>query len=290
MPSTKQIKTKIKSTQNLQKISKALEVISTIKLQKTKSKAQWLKEYFLDFAKLRYNVNQKININNEIDTKKAKWKDMIILISTEKWLCGGINSKLFRYTYQKHESQNSEYFVIGKKWFEHTKRIWEKIVWYMNLKDQFTTKDTSPLISFFEANKSEYDNIYISFNYFKSTLVQIPVTFQLRPLSKDSIKDFGDQIWLDISDIKVNDDLIIEPDLETIREYIIHNMLHIVIQSAITQNKAWEHANRMLAMKAAKDNCQAFVKKLTLQSNKIRQWVITKEISEIVSAKIAIWE
>ena len=192
--------------------------------------------------------------------------------------------------YQKHESQNSEYFVIGKKWFENIKRIWKKIVWYMNLKDQFTTKDISPLISFFEANKSEYDNIYISFNYFKSTLIQIPLTFQLRPLSKDSIKDFGDQIWVEIGNIKANDDLIIEPDLETIREYIIHNMLHIVIQSAITQNKAWEHANRMLAMKAAKDNCQAFVRKLTLQSNKIRQWAITKEISEIVSAKIAIWE
>ena len=290
MSSIKQIKIKTKSTQNLQKISKALEVISTIKLQKSKAKTQWLKEYFLDFAQLWYNVNQKISVINHEEDIKIKWKNLLILISTEKWLCWGINSKLFRYTYQKFTNENLEYFVIGKKWFEQLGRIWAKIVWYINLKDQFSAKDISPLISFFEINKSEYDNIYICFNYFKSILIQIPVNFQLWPLNKNSIGDFASQIEIKLNKPKENDNIIIEPDEKTIRNYILHNMLHVIIQSSIVQNKAWEHANRMIAMKTAKDNCQNFVKKLTLQSNKIRQWAITKEISEIVSAKIAIWE
>lgn len=161
----------------------------------------------------------------------------------------------------------------------------------MSVSDKLIQKELLPLFAFFDQAVSDgvYSDVQISFNYFKNSIMQIPTTMQMYPLTLSDIHDFFDSIGVSYDATNTIDaDMLVEPDLETIRNEARRQIRNYVIMSALVQNKAGEHAARMIAMKNAKDNATGFVKSLTLKFNKERQGAITKEISEIVSAKIAI--
>ena len=113
---------------------------------------------------------------------------------------------------------------------------------------------------------------------------------QVFPLSVEEMQTFFAEVGVtfDGTSVRADADVLVEPDIETVRTEIKRQIRNYVIMSALVQNKTGEHAARMIAMKSAKDNATGFVKSLTLKYNKERQAAITKEISEIVSAKIAI--
>lgn len=136
-----------------------------------------------------------------------------------------------------------------------------------------------------------YGKVSLYFNFFKNSIIQIPTSIQVFPLSLGEIKMFFDGVELPLAVAWTEDDskdLLVEPSLDEVRTEVRRQIRNYVIMSALVQNKTGEHAARMIAMKNAKDNATGFVKSLTLKFNKERQAAITKEISEIVSAKIAI--
>lgn len=288
MPSLKTIKTKIKSTGNLKKISRALEIISTIKLQKNKTKVEAAKQYFLDLTKLIAQVSSKLSL---FDTH-IPWtssKDLVIVVSSEKWLCGGINSKITKLVSLHYNPDHVDVFAIGKKAYEFCKRTRYNIVGYLNLKDEIVQKDITPLLVFLEGQGKQYQHIDIVFNYFQSILTQIPSQLRLYPMTQSHIIEFlhtigAPQLELEHSHTSFN---LLEPDRETVQLELQRQMRNYLITATILQNKIAEHASRMIAMKNAKDNCTKFIGSLTLQFNKLRQAIITKEISEITAAKIA---
>ena len=290
MANLKTIKTKIKSVSNLKKITRALEVVSTVKLQKLKSQADALKWYLVDLMTIVSTVGQYHAIFEDQKSTGSN-KSLVVIFTSERGLCGGLNSKLLRKVTAESKSKEVEYFVIGKKWLEYFKRVGASIVWSLNIWDNFSEEDLLPLFAFFDTSltSGEYGEVKLYFNYFKNSIMQIPTSMELYPFRQESFEIFLADIDVEITPPVIgNKDLMIEP---TVSEYMVElrrQIRNFVISSALVQNKTGEHAARMIAMKNAKDNATEFAKSLKLTFNKARQWAITQEISEIVSAKIAI--
>jgi len=290
MANAKAIKAKIKSISNIQKITSALEVVSTVKLQKVKEQAENLKDYMtellyildmVDFSKLFQQQN-----------KSSSNKELIVVVWTEKWLCGALNSKLFKKIYDKTKDrkENIDVFVVWKKALEFFTRLWYNIIWVTNLKDTFSEKDLQDVRWFLNKSidENKYSKISIFFNYFRNTMVQIPTELQLFPLLRENFEEFAKTIELDVNlSDEYNQDIIIEPLEEEFYSFLMKKFISDMVYATVLQNKAWEHASRMIAMKNAKDNSIELKKWLTISYNKQRQASVTQEISEIVSAKIA---
>lgn len=296
MAKLNQIKGKIRSVGNLKKITRALEVVSTVKLQKIKAQAEWLKHYLVELLWILSQVNEQYDIFEETGNKESD-RELIIIITSERGLCGWLNSKLLRKMFDdqrddtKTEAQR-DYFVIWKKWLEFIKRMGWNIVWSLELDDGFDEDMILPLYSYFDTalSESSYQNINLYFNYFKNAMAQIPTSIQLFPFAKKDFEKFLDEtdIQRKSGSVLWNKELIVEPSLQWFFGEVRRQIRNYLIASAVVQNKAWEHAARMIAMKNAKENAESFVDELTLSFNKARQWAITQEISEIVSAKLAI--
>lgn len=289
MANLREIKGKMRSVWNLKKITRALEVVSTVKLQKLKDQADALKWYLSDLMMIVSTVWQTHSIFWE---KKIWWeKKLVLVITSERWLCGGLNSKLLRKIHKETKGENTDYFVVWKKWLEFLKRVWSTIVWSLQIWDNFVEKDLLPLFTFFDKSlwSGEYSEVNLYFNYFKNSIFQIPTSVELYPFSKESLDTFLWEIQVEVTSPELeNKDLMIEPNLPDYLVEIRRQIRNYIISSAIVQNKTWEHAARMIAMKSAKDNATDMWKSLKRTFNKARQWAITQEISEIVSAKIAI--
>ena len=285
----------MKSVGNLKKITRALEVVSTVKLQKIKDKADQQKEYILDLINI-VSTTWSISDLFENDSIHPKYSDraLHIVVTSERWLCGWLNSKLLRKSYNDMNQNPADVFVVGKKWLEFYKRVDAEIVWSVHVPDSFDQESLLPLYTFFDQaiESKKYTSIYIYYNYFKNSIVQVPTAMQVYPFTSWSFTTL-------VSDLEIETmtsidawekDLLVEPSAQEFATEARRQLRNVVLSSTILQNKAGEHASRMIAMKNAKDNATTMWKKLKQTFNKARQWAITQEISEIVSAKIAIWD
>jgi F-type H+-transporting ATPase subunit gamma len=292
MANLKQIKSKIKSVSNLKKITRALEVVSTVKLQKTKTQAENLKDYLADLLALVASVWGVDNLLTPPATTSTK--TLCIVCSSERGLCGALNTRLFRKVLQDMTGTgtDADVFVLGKKWLEFFKRTKLPIVWALHLGDSYSENNLLPLYALLdEAMQSgKYAEVRLYFNYFKNVITQLPASIQLSPLSAQTFATFCEDVALDygIALGAPGKELLVEPSRDVYLTELKRQVRNYILASAILQNKTGEHAARMIAMKNAKDNSIAFIKQLTLAYNKARQGAITQEISEIVSAKIAI--
>lgn len=297
----KQIKTKISSVKNIKKITKALEVVSTIKLQQIKKKTEHYRDFLIEFLKIAQVIHTKINLfwydETQVNQKKQQQRNLLIVLGTDKWLCGSINSRLFKHIFKKYVDQreNTDIFCVGKKALDFFWRYWFTVVWSISLKDNFSSDDLRILHTFVwqEIQKRTYATISVCFNYFQNPITQSPVILQLFPFTQSTLDAFTEQVGnvdLDqyLSPSLTHKDILVEPSLAVVRDEFMQQFVEHLIYGAVLQNKAWEFASRMLAMKNAKDNASAIINTLTLAYNKARQGIITQEISEIVSAKTAL--
>ena len=297
MSSTKQIKWKISSVGNIKKMTRALEVVSTVKMQNLKDKSEKYIEFLNEFLKLINVTNHKVPIFiNQPQTNK-KWKTLLIVVWSEKWLCWTINAKLFKKLYNKYINRtwSVEVYTIGKKAYEYFSKQWFSIIGDCRIKDSFANTDLDDIYNYVTQSikQDNYDDIRVCYNYFVSPMQQQPIDIQLFPLNKDVIAGFIYQITSITLDDYITDkinykELIMEPSQKELQKVMQKQFVKHLLYWSILQNKTWEHASRMIAMKNAKDNASDMIGNLTLQFNKARQWAITQEISEIVSAKIAL--
>jgi len=295
MANAKAIKAKIKSIWNIQKITSALEIVSTVKLQKVKDQADAFKEYMTEFLYILDMVDLAKILWQKEDIKSEK--ELIVVVSTEKGLCGALNSKLFKQVYEKTESnkENIDVLCIGKKSLEFFTRSWYNVIWTENLKDNFQESDLNSIkwLVTKSIDEKQYKTIKVFYNHFKNTMTQLPTELQIFPLERENFEEFAKAIELDLTGItfeEYNWDIIIEPSEEQYYEFVYKKFISDMIYGAVIENKAWEHAARMIAMKSAKDNSIDLQKSLNITYNKQRQSAVTQEISEIVGAKAAMEE
>ena len=292
MASGKELRTKIKSVENTKKITKAMEMISVSKMRKAQERMRTARPYA---EKIRAIASHLGQANPEYVHAYMKHSDGkavgFIVVSTDKGLCGGLNTNLLRaVTTQLRATQSAgktvQAVAIGSKGLGFLNRVGAKVISHVtHLGDKpHLEKLIGPVKVMLDAYANgELSAVYLCYNKFISTMAQQPTIEQLLPLSADKMeaetqaagKEHG---W----------DYLYEPDAQAVIDDLLVRYAEALVYQAVAENMASEHAARMVAMKAATDNAGNVIGELKLVYNKTRQAAITKELSEIVSGAAAI--
>jgi len=287
MPGTKEIRMKIRSVQNTRKITKAMEMVAASKMRRAQERMRAARPYG---DKIR-NVAAHISHANPeyrhpfLVTRDTVKKVGVILITTDKGLCGGLNTNVQRLALARikeweAEGEQFEVCCIGNKGLGFMQRMGAHIV------SQATQLGDRPqmekLIGAIKVMLDGYitdrfDQLMIFSTRFINTMKQEPVMEQLLPLSGERL-GAPEGTW----------DYIYEPEAKTVLEQVLTRYIEAVVYQAVSENMASEQSARMVAMKSASDNAATLIDELTLIYNKSRQAAITKELSEIVGGAAAV--
>ncbi len=289
MPGSKEIRTKIKSVQNTRKITKAMEMVAASKMRKAQDRMRSGRPYGEKVRSICANLSQA---NPEyrhpfMATRESIKKIGLVVVSTDKGLCGGLNTNLLRMVLLKMrewESQGTKLQVtaIGNKGLGFFSRMGAEVVSHaVQLGDAPRLEALiGPLKVQLDAfTEGKVDAVYLCYNQFVNTMKQEPQVLQLLPLADDR---------LDRTDAAHDWDYLYEPDAASVLDDLLIRYVESVIYQAVAENMACEQSARMVAMKAASDNAKKLIDELQLTYNKARQAAITKELSEIVGGAAAV--
>lgn len=289
MAGGKEIKTKIASVQSTQKITKAMEMVATSKMRKTQDRMAASRPYSETIRNVishvsKASVGYKHPFLVERDIKKVG----ILVISTDRGMCGGLNINLFKTALNeikqwKEKGVTVELGLIGSKGIGFFRSLGLTIRGqHSGLGDNPPLEDLIGVAnSMFNLYRDgELDAIYIAYNKFVNTMSQKPVCQQLVPLPELETDNLGErqQVW----------DYLYEPEPKVLLDSLLVRYLESQVYQAVVDNLASEQAARMVAMKAATDNAGNLINDLQLVYNKARQASITNELNEIVAGAAAI--
>ncbi|OGV42139.1 MAG: F0F1 ATP synthase subunit gamma [Legionellales bacterium RIFCSPHIGHO2_12_FULL_42_9] len=288
MAGAKEIRTKIASIKNTQKITRAMEMVAASKMRKTQERMRASKPY----ANKIYDVVRHIaRANSEYRHPFMKARPIkrvgIIMVTTDRGLCGGLNANLLREASRvmrdwQQEGKEIALGVIGRKGQAFIKRVGGAVLASVDhLGDKPGISDLIGLVkvmldAFYQG---EIDALHIVYNEFVNTMSQTSVMKQLLPLpiAEEDSKALGHH-W----------DYIYEPDSKELLDTLLERYIELQIYQAVVENIACEQAAKMIAMKSATDNAGDLIKQFQLAYNKARQAAITQELAEIVSGASAI--
>jgi F-type H+-transporting ATPase subunit gamma len=289
MAAGKEIRGKIKSFENTKKITKAMEMVSVAKMRKAQERMRAARPYADKIRNLAANLatatpeyKHPFMVRNESARKVG-----FILVTTDKGLCGGLNTNVLRAVTNKLKEveasgQKSESVAIGNKGWGFLNRIGAPVVSHVtHLGDKPSLdKLIGPVKVLLDAYAAgQLSAVYLCYTRFINTIKQEPVVQQLLPLSSESMTaDKGTHGW----------DYIYEPDAATVIDELLMRYTEALVFQAVAENMASEHSARMVAMKAATDNAGNLIGELKLIYNRTRQAAITKELSEIVAGAAAV--
>jgi len=283
----KEIRTKISSIKNTQKITRAMEMVAASKMRKTKDRMQATRPYSKKIGQIikhlaHANPEYKHPFLISRETKRVG----LIIISSDRGLCGGLNSNLFRKTISnlvQWEKDGIEVDVctIGTKAFGFFSSLKTNLVGQVSkLGDTPHLQDIVGIIKIMldAYNTGQIDQLYIANNDFVNTMTQRPTIQQLLPVIDNETEEKLNRHW----------DYIYEPDAKEVLDYLLVRYIESIVYQGLVENNAFEQAARMVAMKSASDNAGNLISELQLVYNKARQAAITQEISEIVAGAAAV--
>jgi F-type H+-transporting ATPase subunit gamma len=286
MPSGKEIRNKIKSVENTRKITKAMEMVAASKMRKAQDRMRAARPYGEKIRRVAAHLSHALTEYKHPFLMQREVKTVgLILVTSDKGLCGGLNSNILRLVVGKlkeFEAQAKKFQAtcIGNKGLGFMQRAGAKIV------SQVTALGDTPrlekLIGPVKVQLDAYmngeiDALYIGYTRFINTMKQEPVFEQLLPLTDDAVGS-GKARW----------DYIYEPDAKAVIDELLLRYVEALIYQAVAENMASEQSARMVAMKSASDNAKNVIGELKLVYNKARQAAITKELSEIVGGAAAV--
>lgn len=287
MAGGREIKTKIKSVQNTRKVTRALEMVSASKIRKAQERMKASRPYA---RMMRQIVGHLAKANTDyvhpymVDRKDVKRVGYIV-VSTDRGLCGGLNSQLFRRLLTdmrvwQEKGVEIDLVCVGTKASTFFRRL------KVNMLGSVTHLGEQPhieqlvgvikvMLDGYEA--SNLDRVFLCYNDFVNTMSQKPTQDQLLPLPASENLE-AKHSW----------DYLYEPDAQVVLNHVITRYIESLVYQAVLENLASEHAARMVAMKSASDNATKLIGTLQLIYNKARQAAITQEISEIVGGAAAV--
>ncbi|HEY5323186.1 MAG TPA: F0F1 ATP synthase subunit gamma [Caldimonas sp.] len=289
MAAGKEIRGKIKSVENTKKITKAMEMVSVSKMRKAQQRMRQARPYAERVRSLAAHLSHATAeykhpflIPND-DAKTAA----IIVITTDKGLCGGLNTNILRAVTTKlkeldNEGLATEAVAIGSKGLSFLTRIGAKVVSQaVQIGDRpQLDKLVGPVKVVLDAYAAgKLKAVYLSYTRFINTMRQEPVIEQLLPLT---------DAQMSMEDGKHGWDYIYEPEAKVVIDELLLRYVEALVYHATAENVASEQAARMVAMKSATDNAGNVIAELRLIYNKTRQAAITKELSEIVAGAAAV--
>jgi F-type H+-transporting ATPase subunit gamma len=287
MAGAREIRTKIKSVANTRKVTRALEMVSASKIRK----AQELMRSSRPYARMMRQVighmaHANVEYKHPFLVERSEVRRVgYVIVSTDRGLCGGLNSNLFRRLLGEirawqEKGVEVDVVCIGQKAVQFFRRLKVNMVGsvtHLGAKPQVAQLIGVIKVVLDAYNDGRIDRLSIAYNDFVNTMTQRPTITPLLPLppSEDAVATHA---W----------DYLYEPDAETVLDHVLTRYIESLVYQAVLENLASEHAARMVAMKSASDNATKAIGSLTLVYNKARQAAITQEISEIVGGAAAV--
>lgn len=284
MASMRDIKRRRNSIASTQQITKAMKLVSTVKLQKTKMRAERSKPYFDKmYATVTSMLAKSGTIEHPYLKPQSSTKKAVILITSNRGLAGGYNSNVIKtVTGSDLKAEDIVLFTVGSKGREYfARRNYEIAKEYNEVIENPMFSDAKEICE--EVLKryvsGEVGEIYLAYTYFKNTVVHEPRLLKLLPIQVDEA---------DIEAVKSNSLMNYEPQEEEALEIIIPKYMTSILYGALVEAVASENGARMQAMDSATSNADEMIEKLTLQYNRARQGSITQELTEIIAGANAI--
>ena len=295
MANLRDIRRRIKSVKNTAQITRAMQMVAAAKLKKAQDQALAGRDY-ADLLN-QVLVNLKANVDEEAHPlleKRDGGKELMLVVSTEKGLCGALNTNLLKKIRSEVSADTDiEFVTVGRKLREQLSKAGDELVADFAVADPAPFIEARPIASFLMKKflDGDYGKISVAFTNFVSTMTQEPTVVQLLPIDADTVGEKQDYEGVGKDQIKATDtaaalsiDYLFEPSSQGVLDALLPLYVNFQVYQMIIESRASEHSARMVAMKGATDNAKKMTKELTLQYNKARQAAITAELLEITTA------
>ncbi len=282
MQSMRDIKRRIRSVQNTQKITRAMKMVAAAKLKKAQERAEGARTFFEKTRSIFHNVvGAATDLTHPLLVNRGGENVGYIIVTADRGLAGGYNVRMINEVVQHIEDKdNTSLITIGRKGRDYfSRRKYNIVSEYIGIEDnpEFTTaqKISQEVIQLHET--AVFDRVYLCYMRFQSALTQIPTIVPLLPIEPEETEHEGRKV-----------EYIYEPSAGEVLDWIVPKYMENIIYSALLEAKASEFGARMTAMDSATENAEEIVDKLTLKYNRARQAAITTEISEIIGGAEAL--
>jgi F-type H+-transporting ATPase subunit gamma len=297
MASTKEIRLKIKSVQSTRKITKAMEMVAASKMRKAQERMRAGRPYARRLLAITaHAASANTEYRHPLLTRRADVRNVgAVVITTDKGLCGGLNTNLLRLVLNQHKEWTArgvgvEYSAIGSKGFGFIHRMGGKVVsQVINYGDYPTLERLIGPVKMLIDHYLEgaIDEVHLFSNRFVNTMKQEPLHSTIIPIPTTWTTHEGEQV-VEAKAGSYGWDYLYEPDAQSVLDELLIRYVETFVYQAAADNIASEQSARMVAMKAASDNAENIIDELQLIYNKSRQAGITKELSEIVGGAAAV--
>jgi F-type H+-transporting ATPase subunit gamma len=289
MANTRDIRRRIKSIRNTAQITKAMQMVAASKMRKAQQQALAGRPYAELMNKVLVSLQKRTNprLHPLLEVRPLK-KELVLIISTDKGLCGGLNTNLFREA-ANFDQTKTVFVVSGKKARQFIGRTKRELLADFELKDSPSFVESKPLSKFCLEKflRREVDKVSVLFTHFINTISQRAVAQTLLPISSFDLPK-GASTEETKEDLDPMLGYVFEPKAEELLGVVLPYYIQLQVFQMILDARASEHSARMVAMKNATDNAEQFIKDLTLEYNKMRQAGITTELLEIATAQMAL--
>lgn len=292
MPSTRDIRRRIKSVKNTAQITKAMQLVAAAKMKKAQDQAANGRHYAELLNKVLVNLkdNAEEGLHPFFSEGKGS-KTLVLVIASDKGLCGALNTNLLKKLINTDfGSGEVDYVTIGKKAAQGINRLRRHLLADFPIKDPAKFAEVRSVGRFLQEKflTGEYKKVFVLFNNFINTVTTVPTCEQLLPVNPVTLggkRDFAPEIETSNA---ATLEYTFEPSAAVVFETVLPQYVNDTVYQMVLESRASEHSSRMVAMKNATDNAKQLIKDLTLEYNKLRQASITNELLEITTAKMAL--
>ncbi len=281
MPSTLDLRRRIRSVKNTAQITKAMQMVAAAKMRKAQAAALAGRPYQEMLTRVLAAIKGRVeSSSHELLAVRPVKRELILIFSTDKGLCGPLNTNLFREIVDV-DREKTEFAVMGRKAVQFVARTKRNLTADFALKDAVHFADIRPIAKF-AAEKfisGEMDQVRVLYPKFVNTLTQQSILRNLLPVPAEELNVQGEA---------EGGEYLFEPDAQGVLDAILPHYLAFQLFQMALNARASEHSARMVAMKNATDNAKDLIKDLTLEYNKVRQENITTELLEITTAQLAV--
>jgi F-type H+-transporting ATPase subunit gamma len=281
MPSTLDLRRRIKSVKNTSQVTKAMQMVAAAKMRKAQAAALAGRPYQEALGRVLAAVKGRIDPSaHQLLVVRPAKKRLVLIFTTDKGLCGPLNTNLFREVASLDRDQTI-FVTSGRKATQFIVRTKRNLAGEFTLKDSPYFSQVRPITKFVTDKfvLGEVDQIQVLYPQFINTLTQIPTLKTILPIPLED---------LNITGPGNPGECLFEPDEKSVLDTILPHYLAFQLWQTVLNSRASEHSARMVAMKAATDNAKQLIKDLTLEYNKVRQANITTELLEITTAQLAV--
>jgi F-type H+-transporting ATPase subunit gamma len=298
MANLRDIRRRIKSVKNTRQITRAMQLVSSSKMKRAQDAAVAGRPYALLLADLLDTVSEKLELSGAslahpfFEKREVKTRGIIIL-STDKGLCGPLNTNLFREIIDQVKG-DAKFITVGRKGTQFISRSQRDLMADFNVSDKVSFNEIRAMLKLVidAYNEGEIDTVEIAYPSFVNVLVQEPVLQKLLPIVdlEEVLEQLSKRTGGESNSLAARSDareMSFEPSAEAVLAELPSHYVKVIIHQLLLESRAAEHSARMVAMKAATDNASTLIDDLTLDYNKARQAAITQEILEIAAASAA---